>query len=376
MSSRKKKRDYYDVLGISKDASENDIKLSYRRLAKKYHPDLNKTDPSAVEKFKEVQEAYEVLSDPQKRTQYNRFGFDGVSINIDEIFSGGIPGIDEIFRNFFGDDFGFGGFGSFGRRGRTRTYQKRRVRGGDIEDSIDITFEESIFGKKKDILIERMIPCDECEGTGAESPSNIKVCPQCGGSGQMTYRRQTIMGTIIQQTTCSRCGGEGKIITKKCKTCKGEKVIPESKKLKITIPPGIEDGIHLKVQGAGHIPTRDAIPGELYIRINVKQENTFYRRNDDIYSDVNIDFITAILGDKIKVKTFDHKNKKIVEEDLRIPSGTQSNTEFRFKKRGVPHLYDRNRGDHYIRIIVEIPRVISEKQRQLLQEYKEFEKHK
>ncbi|MCK4239315.1 MAG: molecular chaperone DnaJ, partial [Candidatus Lokiarchaeota archaeon] len=196
------------------------------------------------------------------------------------------------------------------------------------------------------------------------------------GSGQMTYRRQTIMGTIIQQTTCSKCGGEGKIITKKCKTCKGEKVIPESKKLKITIPPGVEDGIHLKVQGAGHIPTRDAIPGELYIRINVKQENTFYRRNDDIYSDVNIDFITAILGDKIKVKTFDHKNKKIVEEDLRIPSGTQSNTEFRFKKRGVPHLYDRDRGDHYIRIIVEIPKNISEDQKELLYTYKELDKRK
>ncbi|MCK4281467.1 MAG: molecular chaperone DnaJ, partial [Candidatus Lokiarchaeota archaeon] len=320
--------------------------------------------------------AYEVLSDPQKRNQYNRFGFNGVSINIDEIFSGGIPGIDEIFRSFFGDDFGFGGFGSFGRRGRTRTYQKRRVRGGDIEDSIDITFEESIFGKKKEIIIERMVPCDECEGTGAESSSNIKICPQCGGSGQMTYRRQTIMGTIIQQTTCSKCGGEGKIITKKCKTCKGDKVIPESKKLKITIPPGVEDGIHLKVQGAGHIPTRDAIPGELYIRINVKQENTFYRRNDDIYSDVNIDFITAILGDKIKVKTFDHKNKKIVEEDLRIPSGTQSNTEFRFKKRGVPHLYDRDRGDHYIRIIVEIPKNISEDQKELLYTYKELDKRK
>jgi len=377
MSSRKKKRDYYDVLGVSKDASENDIKLAYRRLAKKYHPDLNKKDPDATEKFKEVQEAYEVLSDSQKRNQYDRFGFDGVSINIDEIFSGGIPGIDEIFRSFFGEDFGFGGFGSFGRRARTaRTYQKRRVRGGDIEDFLDITFEDSIFGKKKEITIKRMVPCDECEGSGAESPSNIKDCPQCRGSGQVTYRRQTIMGTIIQQTACSRCSGEGNIITKKCKVCKGEKVLPESKKIKVSLPPGIENGIHLKVQGAGHIPTRNAIPGELYIRINIQEENTFYRKNDDIYSDIHIDFITAILGDKIKVKTFDHKNKQIIDEFLKIPPGTQSNTEFRFKKRGVPHLYDRDRGDHYIRVIVEIPKEISEEQKLLLQRYKEHEKTK
>jgi molecular chaperone DnaJ len=374
MSSRKKKRDYYDVLGVNKDASENDIKLAYRKLAKKYHPDLNKTDPNAVEKFKEVQEAYEVLSDPQKRNQYDRYGFDGVSINIDEIFSGGIPGIDEIFRSFFGDDFGFGGFGSFGRR--ARTYQKRRVRGGDIEDSINITFEESIFGIKKEFSVERMVPCDECEGTGAESNSDIENCPQCGGNGQVTYRRQTIMGTIIQQSTCPRCKGEGKIITKKCKTCQGEKVLPESKKIKVSIPPGIEDGVHLKVQGAGHIPARDALPGDLYVRVNVSQKDKFYRKNDDIYSDVTIDFITAILGDKIKVKTFDHKNKQIINEDLKIPPGTQSSTEFRFKKRGVPHLYDRDRGDHYIRIIVEIPKSISEDQKQLLEKYRELEKNK
>ena len=372
MSSKRKKRDYYDVLGVGKDASESDIKLAYRRLAKKFHPDLNKTDPDATEKFKEVQEAYEVLSDPNKRNQYDRFGFNGVSINIDDIFSGGIPGIDEIFRTFFGEDFSFGGFGNFGRR--TRTYQKRRVRGGDVEGYVEISFEESIFGKNEETTIERKVPCDDCDGSGADNPNDIQDCDQCGGNGQVTYRRQSVMGTIIQQTMCPKCKGEGKIITKKCKTCKGEKVVSEFKKVKVNIPPGIDDGVHLKMQGAGHIPARDAIPGDAYIRVDVEQNEVFYRRKDDIYSDVKINFISAILGEKLSVKTFDHKNKKVIEEELKIPSGTQSDTIFRFKKRGVPHLYDKGRGDHYIRIIVEIPKSISDEQKQLLLKYRELEK--
>lgn len=374
MSTKKQKRDYYEVLGISRDASENDVKLAYRRLAKKFHPDLNKTDPNAIEKFKEVQVAYEVLSDSNKRAQYDRYGHEGVNINIDDIFSGGIPGINEIFRSFFGNGFGFGGFGDFGQSGRT--VQRRRVRGGDVETIVQISFQDSIFGKSEENTIERKIPCDECDGTGAESHNDIKNCDECGGRGQVTMRRQSLMGTIIQQTTCPKCRGEGQIIAKKCKSCAGKKVISEFKKIKINIPPGIEDGIHLKMQGAGHVPTRDAVPGDAYIRVDVTENKEFYRKKDNIYSDIEIDFISAIIGDKIMVKTFDHKNNQIIEEELKIPPGTQSESIFRFKKRGVPHLYDRGRGDHYIRIIVEIPKSISPEQKDLLLKYRESDKNK
>ena len=373
--SSKNKRDYYDVLGVEKDATENDIKLAYRRLARKYHPDLNKNDPKAKEKFIELQEGYEVLSDAEKRQNYDQYGFSGVDINMSDFFSGGIPGIDELLKSIFGGG-GFGGigdiFGGFGGRNRRQT--QRRVVGQDIEDIIQINFTDAMFGLKKDIFIERYIPCSDCEGTGAQDPKSIKTCPECKGAGRMRKMTQSGFGTIIREVECYNCSGMGKIIGKKCKTCKGKKVILERKKIHIKIPPGVENGVHLKVQGAGHVPSVNAIPGDLYLGIKIKPNKRFIRRGNDLYTKVDIDIVSAIIGGKIKVPTLDSKNKKITEKELPVPPGTQSGTEFRIKNRGVSYLRGTGRGDQYIIANVIIPKKISKEQEQLLLKFRELNK--
>jgi len=376
MSSNK--RDYYEVLGVSKDASLNDIKLAYRRLARKLHPDLNKTDPKAKEKFIELQEAYEVLSDENKRQNYDRFGFSGVHVDMSDYFSGGIPGIDELLKSIFGgfgsfggfDDFGFGGFGS---RTRGRSAPRREV-GQDLEDHIEITFEEAMFGVKKDISIERYTPCDECEGTGAEDPSSIKNCPECQGTGRIRKMSQSGFGTIIRESECYTCNGTGKVIEKKCKICGGKKVVPEMKIIHVSIPEGVENGVHLKVQGAGHVPSINAIPGDLYLGIRITGDEKFIRRGNDLYTPVNVDIVTAIIGGKMNVPTLDYKEKKLKEKELTIPPGTQPGTEFRIKNRGVSYIRGRGRGDQYVIINIEIPRKISDKQKELLQKFRELDK--
>jgi len=374
-----KKRDYYEVLGVSKDATLNDIKLAYRRLARKLHPDLNKTDPQAKEKFIELQEAYEVLSDPDKRENYDRFGFSGVHVDMSDFFRGGIPGIDELLRSIFGgfspfggfDDFGFGGFGS---RSRSRTTTPRREVGQDLEDHIEITFEEAMFGVKKDIPIERYTPCDDCEGTGAEDPNSIKNCPECKGTGRIRKMSQSGFGTIIRETGCDRCNGTGTVIEKVCKTCGGKKVVPETKTIHVNIPPGVEDGVHLKVQGAGHVPSVNAIPGDLYLGIRIIENEKFIRRGNDLYTPINIDIVTAIIGGKISVPTLDYKEEKLTERELTIPTGTQPGTEFRIKNHGVSYLRGRGKGDQYVIINIEIPKKISEKQKELLVKFRELNK--
>jgi len=374
-----KKRDYYEVLGVSKDATLNDIKLAYRRLARKLHPDLNKTDPQAKEKFIELQEAYEVLSDPEKRENYDRFGFSGVHVDMSDFFRGGIPGIDELLRSIFGgfspfggfDDFGFGGFGS---RSRSRTTTPRREVGQDLEDHIEITFEEAMFGVKKDIPIERYTPCDDCEGTGAEDSNSIKNCPECKGTGRIRKMSQSGFGTIIRETGCDRCNGTGTVIEKVCKTCGGKKVVPETKTIHVNIPPGVEDGVHLKVQGAGHVPSVNAIPGDLYLGIRIIENEKFIRRGNDLYTPINIDIVTAIIGGKISVPTLDYKEEKLTERELTIPTGTQPGTEFRIKNHGVSYLRGRGKGDQYVIINIEIPKKISEKQKELLVKFRELNK--
>lgn len=375
-----KKRDYYEVLGVSKDASTDDIKLAYRRLARKLHPDVNKTDPKAKEKFIELQEAYEVLSDPEKRNNYDRFGFSGVHVDMSDIFSGGIPGINEIFRSIFGggsifgdDDFGFGSF--FGGRARPRSRPRREV-GQDIEDHFEITFEEAMFGVKKDIKIQRYTPCDTCEGTGAEDSSSIKDCSNCEGTGQVRTMSRQGFSTIIRTTECNVCNGTGKIIGKKCKVCNGNKVVPETKTIHVDIPAGIEDGVHLKVQGAGHVPSRNAIPGDLYLGIRVQGTEDFIRRGNDLYTPMDIDIVTAITGGKIKVPTLDYKNNRLTERELSIPPGTQYGTEFRIKNHGVPYLRGRAKGDQYVVIKIEIPKDINDEQKKLLLKFQELSKKK
>ncbi len=372
MSSQK--RDYYEVLGVSKDASLNDIKLAYRRLARKHHPDLNKNDPEAKSKFIELQEAYEVLSDENKRRNYDRYGHSGVQIDMSDIFSGGIPGIDELFKSIFGEFSPFGGFdsfGGFGSRSRRRSAPRREV-GQDIEDRIEISFEEAMFGIKKDIPIERYTPCDTCEGTGAEDPSSITTCPECQGTGRIRKMSQSGFGTIIRESGCYTCNGTGQVIEKKCKVCDGKKVVPEEKVIHVTIPPGIEDGVHLKVQGAGHVPSVNAIPGDLYLGIRVEYNGRFLRKGNDLYTPYDLDIVTATIGGKITVPTLDYKENKIKEKELSIPPGTQPGTEFRIKNRGVSYMRGRGRGDQYVIVNIEIPTKISDKQKDLLIKFQEM----
>jgi molecular chaperone DnaJ len=375
MSNRREKRDYYDVLGIGKDASDTDVKLAYRRLAKQFHPDVNKTDPNAKEKFIEVQEAYEVLSDPNKRQNYDRYGFSGVDIDMSDYFKGGIPGIDEIFKSIFGGG-GFGGFedifGGFGTR--SRRSEPRREVGQDLEDAVEINFEEAIFGIKKDVEIDRYIPCSDCDGTGAEDKSGIENCSNCQGTGRMRSMSRSGFGTIIRESECYNCNGTGKIIKKKCKTCNGMKMIPEKKKIHINIPPGVEDGVHLKVQGAGHIPSTNAIPGDLYLLIRVKPNEHFIRRGNDLYTKVDIDIVSAILGDKIKVPTLDYKSNKITERELTIPPGTQHGTEFRIKNHGASYLRGKGKGDQYVVVTINIPKKVSSEQEKVLLKFRELSK--
>ncbi len=372
MSSKQNKRDYYEVLGVSKDSSTDDIKLAYRKLAKKFHPDMNKTDPHAKEKFIEVQEAYEVLSDPNKRSNYDQYGFEGVQVDMSDFFRGGIPGIDELLKSIFGGGFGgFGDFGGFGGRSRRET---RREVGEDVENRITISFEEAMFGVKKDIPIERYVPCSDCEGTGAEDKSSVATCSKCQGQGRMRSYSQTGFGTVIRETPCNQCNGTGKMITKKCKTCNGNKVVVENKTISVDIPAGMEDGVTLKVQGAGHIPSANASPGDLYVGIRVKNNDNFIRRGNDLYTKADIDFVSAIVGGKIKVSTIDHKNQKLTEKELDIPPGTQHGTEFRFKNHGAAYLRGKGKGDQYVVINVVLPKNITSEQKELLLKFQKLNK--
>lgn len=379
MSSGKNKRDYYEVLGVNKDATEDDIKMAYRRLAKKYHPDVNKTDPNAKDKFIEMQEAYEVLSDPNKRSNYDRYGFEGVHVDMSDFFRGGrMPGLDELLKSIFGGGGGFGGFGDFfegfgGGRGRNR--EARRERGEDIEEYIDISFEEAMFGTKKTFDVERYVPCSDCEGTGAEDKNAVNTCPKCNGTGRMRNVSQTAFGTMIRESECYNCNGTGQVITKKCKTCNGNKVVKETKNIKnIEIPEGVDDSMVLKVQGGGHIPSRNAIPGDLLLQIRVKSLENFIRRGNDLYTKVDLSIVTAILGGKIKIPTLDYKMKTITEKELDIPAGTQYATEFRIRNHGVSYLRGKGKGDQYVIANIVIPKKITDEQKELLLKFQKLSK--
>jgi molecular chaperone DnaJ len=296
-----------------------------------------------------------------------------------DFFRGGIPGLDELFKSIFGGGGFFGGFGDddggfgsfFGSRSRRDTGPRREV-GQDLEKQIEITFEEAMFGTKRDVLIERYVPCDECEGTGAADPSGVKTCKSCNGSGEIRQITRQGFSTIIRTGVCNTCDGTGKIIEKKCKVCNGRKVVPEKKTIHITIPAGVEDGVHLKSQGAGHIPSRDAIPGDLYIGIKVTGNERFIRRGNDLYTPFELDIITAILGGTISVPTLDYKNQKLTEKELTIPPGTQHGTEFRIKNHGVSYLRGKGTGDQYVIITISVPKKINEKQKDLLTKFKEL----
>lgn len=354
------KRDYYDVLGVGKSADATEIKKAYRKLAMKYHPDKNPGDKEAEEKFKEINEAYEVLSDETKRNNYDQFGHEGVN---GQGFGGaggfggqGFGGFDDIFGDIFGDMFG-GGFGG----GRPR--RRGPERGADIRQRINISFEEAAFGKNVQVKINRSEECDECHGSGAKPGTSKKTCPTCNGSGQVQSVQRTPFGNIASTRTCSTCNGEGEVIDSPCSKCHGKGSIRKSKTIEVDVPAGIDEGQMIKLSGQGELGTRGGPRGDLYIEVSVNAHQLFTREGYDVYLEMPITFAQATLGDKIQVPTLDGK------VEYQVPEGTQTGTVFRLKGKGIPKLRSNIRGDQYVKVTVEIPKKLNDKQKELVRQF-------
>ena len=366
------KRDYYELLGIGKNATDAEIKSAYRKLAKKYHPDLNPGDKEAEEKFKEVNEANDVLSDPQKRQRYDQFGFAGVDPNYAAAngggaggFGGGFGGVDlgDIFGDIFGGGFG-GGFSGFGGGSSTRTANAPR-KGHDIQASVILTFEEAAHGCSKKITINRQDTCPDCGGTGAAKGTSPETCPDCGGRGYVVTQQRTPFGVMQSQQPCSHCGGRGTIIRNPCKTCRGTGKTAARKSLEINIPAGIDDDQNIALRGQGDAGSNGGPAGDVIVHVTVKADPMFERDGYDVTIHVPITFSQAVLGDDVEVPTVDGR---IVQH---IPEGTQSGTKFRLRGQGIQYLNGRGRGDQYVIVDVEIPKKVTRAQREALKAFED-----
>ena len=366
------KRDYYEVLGIGKNATDAEIKSAYRKLAKKYHPDLNPGNKEAEEKFKEVNEANDVLSDPQKRPRYDQFGFAGVDPNYAAAngggaggFGGGFGGVDlgDIFGDIFGGGFG-GGFSGFGGGSSTRTANAPR-KGHDIQASVILTFEEAAHGCSKKITINRQDTCPDCGGTGAAKGTSPETCPDCGGRGYVVTQQRTPFGVMQSQQPCSHCGGRGTIIRNPCKTCRGTGKTAARKSLEINIPAGIDDDQNIALRGQGDAGSNGGPAGDVIVHVTVKADPMFERDGYDVTIHVPITFSQAVLGDDVEVPTVDGR---IVQH---IPEGTQSGTKFRLRGQGIQYLNGRGRGDQYVIVDVEIPKKVTRAQREALKAFED-----
>ncbi|MFC4800852.1 molecular chaperone DnaJ [Neobacillus sp. GCM10023253] len=351
------KRDYYEVLGLSKGASKDEIKKAYRKLSKQYHPDINK-EPDAADKFKEIAEAYEVLSDDQKRAHYDQFGhtdpnqgFGGFGGGSD--FGGGFGGFEDIFNTFFG-----GG-------GSRRRDPNAPRQGADLQYTMTISFEEAAFGKETDIEIPREETCETCSGTGAKPGTKPETCKHCQGSGQVSVEQNTPFGRIVNRRTCHYCNGTGKEIKNKCATCGGTGKVKKRKKIHVKIPAGIDDGQQMRLSGQGEGGINGGPAGDLYVVFHVREHEFFERDGDDIYCEMPITFVQATLGAEIEVPTLHGKVK------LKVPSGTQTGTKFRLRGKGVPNVRGYGTGDQHILVRVITPTKLSDKQKQLLREFDE-----
>jgi molecular chaperone DnaJ len=364
------KKDYYEVLGVSKESTQDDIKKAYRKLIKKWHPDLHKDNKKEAEvKFKEISEAYEVLSDTEKRTMYDRYGFvgDQAPSNHRTSGTGGSP-----FDDFFGG--GAGGFGGFedifdAFFGGNRSSRTQRTSGGstirkgeDIGVNVRINLSDVLFGIEKEIEYEHYVNCDACKGTGAKEGTALKTCPDCGGRGSVVQEARTFFGNVQTTATCPRCGGKGKIIEHRCGKCSGAGRIKEMKKLRVKIPAGATDGLKLRVASAGNAGMNNGPSGDLYVIISIVNYNSLKREGRNIYSEIDLDYLQAILGAEIEIQTVEGQIKH------KFKGGIQPGETVKFKGKGVPDLRTGMRGDHYLTINVTLPKKISRKERKLLSE--------
>ena len=357
------KRDYYEVLGVAKGASEDELKKAYRKLAKQNHPDLHPGDAEAEARFKEVNEAYEVLSDKDKRARYDQFGHAGVDPNFGAGgFGGGFDGgfdfgdLGDIFGSFFG-----GGFGGGGRRANPNAPQ----RGESIRMGVTITFEEAAFGCEKSVTIDRMEQCGTCHGNGCAEGTQPEVCSECHGTGQVQVRRQTPMGVFATSASCPKCGGKGKIIHTPCKTCGGNGSTRQRRTIQASIPAGIDNGQTISVRGQGHAGKNGGPAGDLLITITVKPHELFRREGTSVLCEAPITFAQAVLGAELEIPTIDGK----VKYDL--PEGTQSGTTFRLRGKGIPSINGRGRGDQYVTVYIETPRNLNKEQKEALKKFAE-----
>ena len=356
------KRDYYEVLGVSRGASEDEIKKAYKKMARKYHPDLNPGDKTAEEKFKEVNEAYEVLSDADKKARYDQYGHAGVDPNFGAGgFGGGFAGsfdfgaLGDIFGSFFG-----GGFG-----GGRRTNPNAPQRGESIRMSIAISFEEAAFGCEKAVTVERYETCDTCHGNGCAPGTSPEVCPDCHGTGTVQVRRQTPMGVFATSSPCPKCGGKGRIIHQPCKDCRGSGMVRKKKTIQASIPAGIDNGQTISIRGQGNAGKNGGPAGDLLITITVRPHELFRREGTSVLCEAPITFTQAVLGAELEIPTIDGKVK------YTLPEGTQSGTTFRLKGKGIPSINGRGRGDQYVTVYIETPKDLNKEQKEALKKFAE-----
>lgn len=346
------KRDYYEVLGVARSASSDEIRSAFRKLARQYHPDVNK-DPGAEAAFKEINEAYEALSNADRRAAYDRFGHAGAQGGFNGGFSGGFGDFGSIFEDLF----------NMGMAGSTRQAQRGPRRGADLRVGITLTFEEAVFGVDRTVDVTRLETCTHCQGSGAEPGTTPIRCPQCNGTGEMQRRQQSIFGTILTSATCSRCNGTGEVITSPCAQCQGRKQVQVTRHLDVTVPAGVDDGTQIRLANEGNQGLSGGPAGNLFVALSVQPHAVFQRHDNDILMELPINIAQAALGAEIKVPTLDG------EETLVVPPGTQHGKVLRLKNKGVPHLRNsERRGDQLIGIKVAVPKQLNPRQKKLLEE--------
>ena len=358
--AEKNKRDYYEVLGVKKGATDDELKKAYRKLAKQNHPDLNPGDKAAEARFKEINEAYEVLSDKDKRAKYDQFGFAGVDPNFGAgAGAGGFGGFDmgDIFGSFFG-----GGFGGFGGGGQSRTGP---AKGANVRASLELTLEEAAFGCEKEVNIQHVEACDACGGSGCAEGTTAEVCPECRGAGTIRVQQRTMFGNMSTTTVCPNCRGEGKIIHQPCRSCSGSGGVRKAKKVSVKIPQGIDNGQAISVRSQGDRGRNGGPAGDLIVGIHVKPHPQLRREGAHIFLDQSISFLQATLGDEVEIPSLDGRIK------CKVEPGTQPGTTLRLRGRGVPVLNGRGRGDQYVTVKVEVPKNLNDTQKEALKKFAE-----